>query len=86
MATRQRSRARQRAAAAPHGPCRHCTSSSAAESRHSSPTRPLCLLCARAVRAGRAGIGTKILACTDPDGYKIVFVDNEDFLKELKEA
>jgi hypothetical protein len=30
------------------------------------------------------GIGTKILACTDPDGYKIVFVDNEDFLKELQ--
>ena len=29
------------------------------------------------------GIGTKIMACTDPDGYKIVFVDNEDFLKEL---
>ena len=29
------------------------------------------------------GIGTKILACTDPDGWKIVFVDNEDFLKEL---
>jgi hypothetical protein len=31
------------------------------------------------------GIGTKILACTDPDGYKIVFVDNEDFLKELEQ-
>ncbi|KAI3435000.1 hypothetical protein D9Q98_003052 [Chlorella vulgaris] len=31
------------------------------------------------------GIGTKILAITDPDGYKIVFVDNEDFLKELEE-
>lgn len=30
------------------------------------------------------GIGTKIVACTDPDGWKIVFVDNEDFLKELK--
>jgi lactoylglutathione lyase len=30
------------------------------------------------------GIGTKILACTDPDGWKIVFVDNEDFLKELQ--
>lgn len=32
------------------------------------------------------GIGTKIVACTDPDGYKYVFVDNEDFLKELEEA
>lgn len=31
------------------------------------------------------GIGTKILACTDPDGYKIVLVDNEDFLKELEQ-
>eukprot|EP00887_Chlorella_sp_A99_P003381 scaffold7.g3381.t1 len=29
------------------------------------------------------GIGTKIVAATDPDGWKIVFVDNEDFLKEL---
>lgn len=29
------------------------------------------------------GIGTKICATTDPDGYKVVFVDNEDFLKEL---
>ncbi|GBF92785.1 hypothetical protein Rsub_05404 [Raphidocelis subcapitata] len=32
------------------------------------------------------GIGTKILACTDPDGYKYVFVDSEDFLKELEAA
>ncbi len=30
------------------------------------------------------GIGTKIVACTDPDGWKIVLVDNEDFLKELE--
>lgn len=26
---------------------------------------------------------TKIVATTDPDGWKVVFVDNEDFLKEL---
>ncbi|KDD76633.1 hypothetical protein H632_c154p1 [Helicosporidium sp. ATCC 50920] len=30
------------------------------------------------------GLGTKIMALTDPDGYKIVFVDNKDFLKELE--
>ena len=30
------------------------------------------------------GIGTKITAVLDPDGYKIVFVDEEDFLNELK--
>lgn len=30
------------------------------------------------------GIGTKILATTDPDGWKYVFVDYEDFLKELQ--
>ena len=30
------------------------------------------------------GIGTKIMATTDPDGWKVVFVDNEDFLAELK--
>ncbi|KAK2079587.1 Lactoylglutathione lyase [Prototheca wickerhamii] len=30
------------------------------------------------------GIGTKIFALHDPDGYKIVFVDNKDFLKELE--
>lgn len=30
------------------------------------------------------GIGTKIMATTDPDGYKVVFVDNQDFLNELK--
>lgn len=30
------------------------------------------------------GIGTKILAAVDPDGYKLVFVDWEDFLNELK--
>jgi lactoylglutathione lyase len=30
------------------------------------------------------GIGTKIVSITDPDGYKIVLVDNEDFLKELE--
>ena len=30
------------------------------------------------------GIGTKITAVTDPDGWKIVFVDEEDFLVELK--
>lgn len=29
------------------------------------------------------GIGTKIVSITDPDGWKVVFVDNEDFLKEL---
>lgn len=29
-------------------------------------------------------ITTKIMATTDPDGYKIVFVDYEDFLKELE--
>lgn len=29
------------------------------------------------------GIGTKIVATTDPDGYKVVLVDTEDFLKEL---
>ncbi|KAK3137233.1 hypothetical protein QOZ80_5BG0449550 [Eleusine coracana subsp. coracana] len=31
------------------------------------------------------GINTKITACTDPDGWKTVFVDNIDFLKELEE-
>ncbi|TVU16907.1 hypothetical protein EJB05_32910, partial [Eragrostis curvula] len=31
------------------------------------------------------GISTKITACTDPDGWKTVFVDNIDFLKELEE-
>lgn len=30
------------------------------------------------------GIGTKILALLDPDGYKYVMVDNQDFLKELQ--
>lgn len=30
------------------------------------------------------GIGTKILATVDPDGYKYVLVDNADFLEELK--
>ncbi|GAB4839064.1 hypothetical protein Ancab_028593 [Ancistrocladus abbreviatus] len=30
------------------------------------------------------GIGTKITACLDPDGWKAVFVDNIDFLKELE--
>lgn len=29
------------------------------------------------------GIGTKIMACTDPDGWKYVFVDEVDFEKEL---
>ncbi|GBG88537.1 hypothetical protein CBR_g48006 [Chara braunii] len=29
------------------------------------------------------GINTKIFAFLDPDGWKTVFVDNEDFLKEL---
>ena len=28
--------------------------------------------------------GTKIVATTDPDGWKFVFVDNQDFLKELE--
>lgn len=27
---------------------------------------------------------TKIVATTDPDGWKVVLVDNEDFLKELE--
>eukprot|EP01026_Neomeris_dumetosa_P021376 TRINITY_DN18708_c0_g1_i4.p1 TRINITY_DN18708_c0_g1~~TRINITY_DN18708_c0_g1_i4.p1 ORF type:complete len:313 (-),score=45.46 TRINITY_DN18708_c0_g1_i4:165-1028(-) len=31
-----------------------------------------------------SGIGTKIVATTDPDGWKYVFVDEEDFLNELK--
>eukprot|EP01023_Acetabularia_acetabulum_P033053 TRINITY_DN30912_c0_g1_i2.p1 TRINITY_DN30912_c0_g1~~TRINITY_DN30912_c0_g1_i2.p1 ORF type:complete len:298 (+),score=32.31 TRINITY_DN30912_c0_g1_i2:40-933(+) len=30
------------------------------------------------------GIGTKIVATVDPDGWKYVFVDNSDFLKELQ--
>ena len=30
------------------------------------------------------GIGTKILAATDPDGWKVVLVDEADFLAELK--
>ncbi|KAI9119346.1 hypothetical protein K1719_010021 [Acacia pycnantha] len=30
------------------------------------------------------GINTKITACVDPDGWKTVFVDNVDFLKELE--
>ncbi|XP_009625103.1 putative lactoylglutathione lyase, chloroplastic [Nicotiana tabacum] len=30
------------------------------------------------------GISTKIVACLDPDGWKSVFVDNVDFLKELE--
>lgn len=30
------------------------------------------------------GIKTKITACLDPDGWKTVFVDNADFLKELE--
>eukprot|EP00250_Pteridium_aquilinum_P011654 c20218_g1_i1 orf=326-1471(-) len=30
------------------------------------------------------GINTKILACLDPDGWKTVFVDNKDFLRELE--
>ncbi|XP_075517634.1 putative lactoylglutathione lyase, chloroplastic [Primulina tabacum] len=30
------------------------------------------------------GISTKITACLDPDGWKTVFVDNLDFLKELE--
>ena len=32
------------------------------------------------------GLGTKILATVDPDGWKYVLVDNQDFLKELEEA
>ncbi|KAG9132090.1 hypothetical protein Leryth_023699 [Lithospermum erythrorhizon] len=31
-----------------------------------------------------AGLNTKIVSFTDPDGWKTVLVDNEDFLKELK--
>ncbi|KAM0969618.1 hypothetical protein FF1_017856 [Malus domestica] len=30
------------------------------------------------------GLNTKITACLDPDGWKSVFVDNVDFLKELE--
>ncbi|KAI9097539.1 hypothetical protein K1719_025310 [Acacia pycnantha] len=30
------------------------------------------------------GINTKIVACLDPDGWKSVFVDNVDFLRELE--
>ncbi|KAJ6834772.1 putative lactoylglutathione lyase, chloroplastic [Iris pallida] len=30
------------------------------------------------------GISTKIAACVDPDGWKTVFVDNIDFVKELE--
>ncbi|KAK2661219.1 hypothetical protein Ddye_007752 [Dipteronia dyeriana] len=30
------------------------------------------------------GINTKVTACLDPDGWKSVFVDNIDFLKELE--
>ncbi|XP_031109657.1 probable lactoylglutathione lyase, chloroplastic [Ipomoea triloba] len=30
------------------------------------------------------GINTKIVACVDPDGWKTVFVDNVDFVKELE--
>ena len=29
---------------------------------------------------------TKIMATTDPDGWKVVFVDNQDLLNELKNA
>lgn len=29
------------------------------------------------------GLNTKILATTDPDGWKVVFVDEADFLAEL---
>lgn len=32
------------------------------------------------------GIGTKITAVTDPDGFKTVLVDEEDIEKELEEA
>lgn len=30
------------------------------------------------------GLGTKIVAALDPDGWKVVFVDEADFLAELK--
>lgn len=30
------------------------------------------------------GLNTKISACLDPDGWKTVLVDNQDFLKELE--
>ena len=30
------------------------------------------------------GIGTKIAATTDPDGWKVVLVDEKDFLAELE--
>ncbi|KAJ7553686.1 hypothetical protein O6H91_06G108600 [Diphasiastrum complanatum] len=30
------------------------------------------------------GISTKITACLDPDGWKTVFVDSQDFLRELE--
>eukprot|EP00882_Tetradesmus_deserticola_P003529 GHRQ01003734.1.p1 GENE.GHRQ01003734.1~~GHRQ01003734.1.p1 ORF type:complete len:328 (+),score=149.88 GHRQ01003734.1:96-1079(+) len=32
------------------------------------------------------GIGTKVMATMDPDGYKWVFVDEDDFNKELEEV
>ena len=32
------------------------------------------------------GLNTKIMASTDPDGWKIVFVDAQDFEKELVDA
>ncbi|CAI5932243.1 unnamed protein product [Closterium sp. NIES-64] len=32
------------------------------------------------------GINTKIVACLDPDGYKTVFVDNQDFLPGMDRA
>jgi len=32
------------------------------------------------------GLGTKITSFLDPDGWKTVLVDNEDFLKELQQA
>ena len=31
------------------------------------------------------GIGTKICATVDPNGWKTVFVDEEDFMRELEE-
>lgn len=31
------------------------------------------------------GIGTKIVATVDPDGWKVVLVDEKDFLLELGE-
>jgi hypothetical protein len=40
-------------------------------------------LCVSHLTGPVPGINTKILATTDPDGWKYVLVDEEDFAKEL---